>query len=82
MIYHLCHLYFWKVVKMDKMKNHPTRVSTNQSPPLYVMNLPDLQIFHFLRKVIVYFVHLVYLVYSTKKCPNFYRKRLDMMHKP
>ena len=36
MIYHLCHLYFWKVVKMDKMKNHPTRVSTNQSPPLYV----------------------------------------------
>ena len=36
MIYHLCHLYFWKVVKMDKMKNHPTRVSTNQCPQLYI----------------------------------------------
>ena len=39
MIYHLCHLYFWKVVKMDKMKNHPTRVSTNQSPQLYIIFL-------------------------------------------
>ena len=36
MIYHLRHLYFWKVVKMDKMKNHPTRVSPNQYPQLYL----------------------------------------------
>ena len=35
MIYHLCHLYFWKVVKMDKMKNHPTRVVSNQCPQLF-----------------------------------------------